>query len=65
MHYGVEQQPQSVNQDMPLLALDQFAAVKSMWINARAAFFSTFHALAVNDAGGRAGFSLGFSRHLR
>ena len=39
MHDGVQQQPQSINQDMPLLALNQFTAVKSVWINARTALY--------------------------
>ena len=57
MNDGVQQQPLHIDENMPLLALDQPARVEPMRIDARPPFFSALHALAVNDAGGGAGFS--------
>lgn len=41
-HQRVQYEAQSVDQDMALLALDQFAGIKAMWIDARAPFSALF-----------------------
>jgi hypothetical protein len=38
MHDGVQQQAQRIDENMPLLALDQFARIKPVWIDVRPPF---------------------------
>ena len=57
MDDGVEQKAQCVDKNVPLLALDLLARIVPVRINA-GPLFRAFHALAVDDGGGRAGFSL-------
>ena len=57
MNDGVEQQAYRIDEEMPLFALDLFARIIAMRINARAAFFGAFHALTVDDSSGGTGFS--------
>jgi hypothetical protein len=38
MHDGVQQQAQRIDQNMPLLALDQFARIKTVRIDVRPPF---------------------------
>ena len=38
IHDGVQQQAQRIDQNMPLLALDQFARIKPVWIDLRPPF---------------------------
>src|SRR5665811_2040103 len=52
MNNRVQQQTLCIYQDVPLLALDELARVESGRIDARSAFFSAFHTLAVDDGGG-------------
>src|SRR4029450_3925152 len=56
MNDGVQQQTQRVYENMALLALDLFARLIAMRIDA-APFSSAPHASAIDDGGGRAGFS--------
>ena len=53
----VQQQALRIDENMPLLALDQLARIKAVRIDARPPFFCAFHALAVDDAGGGACFA--------
>src|SRR5712671_6015254 len=57
MHDGMEQQTQRIYQYMALLALDLFARIIAMRIDASPPFFGAFHALAIDNGGGGAGFS--------
>src|ERR1035441_4192768 len=57
MNNRVQQQTLCIYQDVPLLALDELARVESGRIDARSAFFSAFHTLAVDDGGGGTGFA--------
>ena len=38
MDDGMQQQAQCIDQNMPLLALDQLAGIKTVWIDARPPF---------------------------
>src|ERR1035438_5704059 len=57
MNNRVQQQTLCIYQNMPLLALDEFARVEPGRIDAGAAFFGAFHTLAVDDGGGGTGFA--------
>jgi hypothetical protein len=57
MNNRVQQQTLGIYQDMPLLALDEFARIEPTQIDAGSAFFGAFHTLAVDDGGGRTGFA--------
>src|SRR5450830_859493 len=57
MNNRVQQQTLCIYQDVPLLALDELARVESGRIDARSAFFSAFHTLAVDDGGGGTDFA--------
>ncbi len=54
----MHQQALSIHQDMPLLPVDLFARIVTGWIDMCTAFFSAFHALAVDDAGGWTGLPI-------
>jgi hypothetical protein len=63
-HQRVQHQAQRVDQDMALLALDQLAGIKAVWIDARAPFSALFTLwLSITQAVGLASRSA-FSRHL-
>src|SRR6266436_3659933 len=57
MHDGKEQQTQRIYEYMALLALDLFTRIIAMRIDAGPPFFGAFHALAIDNGGGGAGFS--------
>jgi hypothetical protein len=54
MNDGVEQQAHRVYENVALLAPDLFARIIAMRIDAGPPFFGAFHALAIDDGGGRA-----------
>src|ERR1035437_7292672 len=54
MNDRMQQQTRGIDQNMPLVAFDLLTSVVAMRIDT-AAFFSAFHALAVDHAGGWAG----------
>src|SRR5437868_10724512 len=58
MNDGVEKETYCVDKNVPLLALDLLSRIVAVRINARPPFFCAFHALAVDDGGGRTGFPL-------
>src|SRR5258707_3050452 len=63
MHDGMEQQTQRIYQDMALLALDLFARIIAMWIDAGPPFSALFTLwLSIMAARGLA-FCVAFSRH--
>src|SRR5258708_39416172 len=63
MHDGMEQQTQRIYQDMALLALDLFARIIAMWIDAGPPFSALFTLwLSIMAAVGLASRSA-FSRH--
>ena len=47
---AVQQQALRIDQNMPLLALDQLAGIEAVAVDAPP-FFSAFHTLTVDDAG--------------
>ena len=53
----MQQQSQSIDENVALLALDQLAAIKPVRINAVPPFFRALHTLAVDDAGGGTGLA--------
>src|SRR5262245_66126325 len=57
MDDGVEQQTQRIYQNVALLALDLFARIIAMRIDASPPFFGAFHTLAVDDGSRRARFA--------
>ena len=57
---AVQQQALRIDQNMPLLALDQLAGIEAVAVDASPPFFSAFHTLTVDDAGRGAGFARGF-----
>jgi hypothetical protein len=63
-HQGVQHQPQCIDQDMALLALDQLAGIEAMWVDARAPFSALFTLwLSITQAVGLASRSA-CSRHF-
>jgi hypothetical protein len=50
----VEQQTQRIYEKVALLAFDLLACIIAMRIDTSPPFFGAFHALAVDDGGGRA-----------
>ena len=63
-HQRVQHQAQRVDQDMPLLTLDQLAGIKTVWVDARAPFSALFTLwLSTTQAVGLASRSA-CSRHL-
>jgi hypothetical protein len=63
-HQCVQHQAQRINQDMALLALDQLAGIKAVWVDARAPFSALFTLwLSITQAVGLASRSA-CSRHL-
>ena len=59
MNDGVQQQAGGIDQDMPLLAFDFLPRIIAMRIDAGPPFSALFHALAVDDGGGRTGLPFG------
>src|SRR5580693_1836144 len=57
MDDGVQQQTQRIDENMPLLALDQLARIEPVRIDAAPPFFGALHALTIDDGGGGARFS--------
>jgi hypothetical protein len=53
---AAQEQALGIDENVPLLALDQLARIKAGRIDARSPFFGALHALAVDDAGRGAGF---------
>ena len=58
---AVQQQALRIDQNMPLLALDQLAGIEAVR-RCEPPFFSAFHTLTVDDAGRGAGFAARLSR---
>ena len=58
-HDGVQHETLSINQDMPLLALDLLAGVVAVRIYQSPRLFRALHALGVDDRRGRAGLARG------
>src|SRR5271167_2702770 len=58
MNHRMHQQALGIHQDMPFLPIDLLARIITRRIDVRAAFFSAFNALAVDDAGGWAGLPI-------
>ena len=58
MDHSVHQQALGIHQDMPLLPFDLLARIVTGGIDAGAALFGAFHALAIDDAGRWAGLPI-------
>src|SRR6202789_2860293 len=58
MNHSMHQQALGIHQDMALLPFDLLARIVTGRIDVRATFFSAFHALAVDNAGGWTGLPI-------
>ena len=58
----MQQQALRIDQNMPLLALDQLAGIEAVAVDASPPFSALFTLLTVDDAGRGAGFARRLSR---